>query len=69
MLRAINLPMRSVSRHSRRFSLARLFTLARTRAHLARLDDHQLDDIGLTREEAAREAARRAWDAPRHWLR
>ena len=41
--------------------------LARQRAALARLDDAMLADIGLTRDEAAREASRSAWDAPRRW--
>lgn len=36
-------------------------TRRRTRAHLATLDDRMLDDIGLTRAEAGREAARPFW--------
>ncbi|MCC5954973.1 MAG: DUF1127 domain-containing protein [Natronohydrobacter sp.] len=68
MLRAIHLPVRSVLRWKGRFSLARFFAMRRTRARLSLLDDHLLRDIGLTREEAAREAARCSWDAPRHWL-
>ena len=34
----------------------------RTRRQLARLDDRRLDDIGLTRCEAAAEAERPFWD-------
>lgn len=41
--------------------------LARERAALARLDPHLLRDIGLTDEEARREAGRSAWDVPDHW--
>jgi uncharacterized protein YjiS (DUF1127 family) len=41
--------------------------LRRSRRALARLDDHLLADIGLTRLEAATEAARPHWDAPLHW--
>ena len=41
--------------------------LARSRRGLARLDDHLLRDIGLTRTEALKEARRRDWDAPSHW--
>jgi uncharacterized protein YjiS (DUF1127 family) len=41
--------------------------LARQRRHLAELDDAMLRDIGLTREQALREARRPRWDAPRHW--
>lgn len=41
--------------------------LARQRAALAHLDDEMLSDIGLTREQATREAARPVWDAPSYW--
>lgn len=54
----------------RRGLLARLLGMAalrRQRARLAALDDRMLRDIGLSRAEAEAEAARRAWDAPRHW--
>ncbi|MBC2834388.1 DUF1127 domain-containing protein [Paragemmobacter straminiformis] len=43
--------------------------LARSRAHLARLDDHLLRDIGLTQEQAKAEVSRPVWDAPDHWIR
>ena len=42
-------------------------SLLRSRKSLSRLDDHLLRDIGLTRDEAAAEAARAAWDVPPHW--
>jgi uncharacterized protein YjiS (DUF1127 family) len=64
---------RHVQHPARKRSLfARLLeTLAlhRQRQHLAQLDDAMLDDIGLTREAAQREAQRPIWDAPGHWLR
>ncbi len=41
--------------------------LRRSRIGLARLDNHLLVDIGLTRHEAETEAARPIWDAPAHW--
>ncbi|MEM6618283.1 MAG: DUF1127 domain-containing protein [Pseudomonadota bacterium] len=41
--------------------------IARERRALARLGTEQLHDIGLSREAAAAEAARRFWDAPEHW--
>lgn len=43
--------------------------LSKSRQRLARLDDHLLRDIGLTRPEAEAEAARTPWDAPPHWRR
>lgn len=44
------------------------FAVSRQRRALAQLDDAMLEDIGLTRSEAHREAERPAWDAPRHWM-
>jgi len=59
-----------LARPARRFSLipAVLHHLAlrRSRAALLRLDDHLLRDIGLTRDEAAREALQGSWGAPPH---
>jgi uncharacterized protein YjiS (DUF1127 family) len=46
-----------------------MLSTARQRRHLARLDDHLLRDIGLSRAEAAAEAKRTMWDAPAHWHR
>lgn len=43
--------------------------LLRSRRQLARLDDHLLRDIGLTRHDAEAEAALPPWDAPPHWHR
>ena len=68
MLRTGYLPLWPDFRHSARISLLRLLALSRSRKQLARLEDHLLEDTGLTREEAARESARRAWGAPAHWL-
>ncbi|MGY9050155.1 hypothetical protein P775_17940 [Puniceibacterium antarcticum] len=41
--------------------------LYRQRRALARLDDHALNDLGLTRSDALREANRPIWDAPVNW--
>lgn len=41
----------------------------RTRKALARLDAHLLRDIGLSVEEARREAERGLWDTPVDWQR
>ena len=47
--------------------LTKTIALAHQRAALARLDDHLLEDIGVTRDEARAEADRAPWDAPAHW--
>ncbi len=53
----------------RRPGLAEYLALWRQRRALARLDDRTLDDLGLTREQVYREAARPVWDAPQNWRR
>ena len=52
--------------------LTRLLTaqsLRKQRLALARLEDGQLADIGLTRKQAMVEANRSAWDVPTTWRR
>jgi uncharacterized protein YjiS (DUF1127 family) len=49
--------------------LAAVRAARRQRLALRNLDDTRLDDLGLTREQARREAGRPFWDVPRHWLR
>jgi uncharacterized protein YjiS (DUF1127 family) len=44
-------------------------SVARQRHKLKALDPHLLDDIGLSRDAAAAEAARPIWDVPPHWLK
>ncbi|OYX45276.1 MAG: hypothetical protein B7Z02_01515 [Rhodobacterales bacterium 32-67-9] len=44
-------------------------THARHRRRLRDLSDHILDDIGISRDAAEREAARPVWDVPRTWRR
>ena len=41
----------------------------RQRHALEQLDDHMLQDIGVSREEADTEIRRPIWDVPGHWLR
>ncbi|SLN31447.1 hypothetical protein TRL7639_01324 [Falsiruegeria litorea R37] len=48
-------------------TLAHLVALHRQRKALARMDDAALDDIGVSRAQAAREASRPIWDAPETW--
>ena len=69
---SLNPSLRSpVSRRGYRPSLmARLqgaLSLHRQRNRLAKLDDTQLKDIGITRTQALTESARPFWDAPDHW--
>jgi uncharacterized protein YjiS (DUF1127 family) len=44
--------------------LARWWRVRRERRLLLELNDYMLNDIGLTREQARREAARPFWDMP-----
>lgn len=44
-------------------------TYIRHRNRLRDLDDHILDDIGIDRAAAEREASRPVWDVPRGWRR
>ncbi|PFG64265.1 uncharacterized protein YjiS (DUF1127 family) [Thioclava sp. ES.031] len=48
-------------------TLARMADYYRSRRALERLDPRLLDDLGLSKTEAAFEARRRIWDAPDHW--
>lgn len=50
--------------------LFQLPSLRRSRRQLLDLDAHRLSDVGLSWEEAVREAEKSVlWDVPRHWLR
>lgn len=46
--------------------LITLLSVTRQRAALARMDNAQLRDLGLTRAEADTEARRPFWDLPTH---
>ena len=48
-------------------ALFRALRLHRSRRSLLALEPHLLRDIGLTPEQAAREALRPLWDAPDVW--
>ena len=43
--------------------------LKRQRRSLLRLSNRQLADIGISRDDAQREAARPIWDIPADWLK
>ena len=59
----------SAAKRRHRVTLSQIAGLARQRRALAKLDDSQLSDIGLTRGEACREAMRPVWDPPANWLK
>ena len=42
-------------------------TAHRSRLDLNKLDDRLLEDIGVSRAEAKREAERPIWNVPAHW--
>lgn len=47
--------------------LASVFQTRRERVALSHLDQHMLNDLGLTRDQAQREVDRPIWDVPSHW--
>jgi uncharacterized protein YjiS (DUF1127 family) len=52
---------------SLRQQLALRLMLGRSRQALKTLDQSALNDIGLSKEDAAREAKRSFWDVPSSW--
>lgn len=48
-------------------TLTTWIALARQRRALASLSDAQRDDIGISTQEAKKEAKRAFWDVPPHW--
>ncbi len=64
----------TIAQHARRatspkarFSLMRALDVWRSRRALARLDSAALEDIGIDRARAVREAAKPIWDVPATW--
>jgi len=47
--------------------VTKMIALRRQRRQLAELDIYQLNDMGITREEAIAESRRFGWDVPMHW--
>ena len=48
-------------------TLRRMIAVRRQRLELADLDEAALKDLGITPDEARREAGRPAWDVPDFW--
>ncbi len=48
-------------------SITRAYRLWATRRALAALSPEQLQDVGVSRAEANREAQRAVWDVPANW--
>jgi uncharacterized protein YjiS (DUF1127 family) len=48
-------------------TLNHIIAISRQRRRLTDLDAHMLEDVGVSRWEAEREAGRPFWDVPRHW--
>ncbi len=63
-------PLRSLAKPGRRFSgLLSVLDLVRQRKHLSNLDERQLNDIGISPQEASLEAKRAFWDVPQTWIK
>lgn len=50
-----------------RFAPQKWFALAKQRRALRMLDQDQLRDIGISKQDALSEAQKPAWDVPGHW--
>jgi uncharacterized protein YjiS (DUF1127 family) len=47
--------------------LRHVLAVRKQRKDLARLEDHELGDLGLNKPIALSEAQRKLWDVPHHW--
>ena len=63
------------TRHHSHFSVSyvvdhfrSMIAIHHQRRELNRMDDHMLDDLGISRRDAQAEAARPAWDVPHFWM-
>jgi len=50
-------------------SIRQVFAVAHQRRQLRALDEHLLEDIGISRAQALEEGRQTAWSAPIHWLK
>lgn len=64
-LSTVRVAQRSAPRTSLTAIIATSFTVWKQRRALAALAPHQLKDMGISRQNAALEAARPLWDLPR----
>jgi uncharacterized protein YjiS (DUF1127 family) len=66
-LAASNCAAAGPSKTKSRVGLFALIALWRSRQQLAKLDETQLADIGISQASATNEAGRAPWDVPAHW--
>jgi len=65
---AFRFPMPTLAlKGSAALRLTDLIALSRQRQALGDLDDRTLEDLGITRDQAVREARRPLWDVPETW--
>ena len=50
-------------------TISQMAAVRRQRRKLRSLEEHLLDEIGLTQSQADAEAKRSVWDVPAHWRR
>lgn len=68
-MQTINTAISPVKAKQTAFGIFAYLELYKQRRALARMDDSQLKDLGLSRNEAMEEAKRSIWDAPANWKR
>jgi uncharacterized protein YjiS (DUF1127 family) len=66
-IKRLSLPLSRSSRFSLLSWIGTALSVARQRHDLAQLDERMLSDIGLSADEAQKEANRAPWDVPSHW--
>lgn len=62
-----NFSQSRAQRPARRLPLMRALDAYRSRRALAALTPERLEDLGLTAQQAQKEAARPIWDVPANW--
>ncbi len=59
--------LNSTRKTSLRAAIARALAVWRSRSALAQLTSAQLDDVGVTANQASTEVKRAVWDVPANW--